>query len=294
MSSRTPKIALATTLILFSYISSSFAANIQITEIFPNPKGKDSDQEWIELYNPQNNTINLKDWTLNKKKLPKVSIKAQSYLLLKGRKLPITLKNNNTQIILQDQNGKTISTVEYIKSIEAQSYSKVQIRRNQLQKNTWAWTIPSPETVNPQYEIIQSRKIDEMNTSRIENDLLLQTLLKNTPLGRLLVQKGNPPEIIKLEIINQKPRTKQPLETNWHFYLLTICCSTLLIFYKLPIALSTITANSPRVRGLPGSKVSPETKPLSRAATATPRNQSPAIFTSSNGETSTSTLSGTK
>ena len=57
---------LATLFILFLCSGYIFSTNVVINELFYNPQGSDSGYEWIELYNPTENSVNLQDWRIEK------------------------------------------------------------------------------------------------------------------------------------------------------------------------------------------------------------------------------------
>ncbi|MBS3802758.1 MAG: lamin tail domain-containing protein, partial [Candidatus Thermoplasmatota archaeon] len=46
-------------------VSSSIASSCLINEVMVNPIESDNSNEWIELYNPTNKTINLSGWKLS-------------------------------------------------------------------------------------------------------------------------------------------------------------------------------------------------------------------------------------
>ena len=103
-----------------------FGKEIIISEILPNPKGTD-DGEFIELYNPNNESINLSGWKLNDKssyffKLSDM-IGANDYLLIERSRSKISLNNSNEELKLLDCNNNIVWNVAYEKSFEAQSYS---------------------------------------------------------------------------------------------------------------------------------------------------------------------------
>ena len=61
---------------------------IRLNEILPNPKGEESEKEYVEIFSDEDKEINLKDWTLkdsSKTKftfLPDYIIKPKSYLTI--------------------------------------------------------------------------------------------------------------------------------------------------------------------------------------------------------------------
>jgi len=82
---------------------------VYINEWLPNPWGNDLKNEWIELYNDSNQSINLSGWTIfsqNKSyKIKNKIIQPYSYLLLTKEETKLPLLNQNGEIKLLDFNG---------------------------------------------------------------------------------------------------------------------------------------------------------------------------------------------
>ena len=133
---------------LFWNFQTALAENlpsIQLSEIMPNPKGEDKNNEWIELYNPTQYEINLKNWQIigsdptghfqkAKKFLLSDSlvIRGKSYLILQDKTLKITLKNKNSKIELKDPQNNIMDTVNYKKAKDGSSLSKIIIKNKNL------------------------------------------------------------------------------------------------------------------------------------------------------------------
>jgi hypothetical protein len=89
-----------------------------IDSFLPNPVGKDTDGEWIKLFNNRNETINLDGWRL-KDALGKTfifkgqKIKAGEYLVLDYKTTKISLNNNGETLFLYNKNGDLVSQAEY-------------------------------------------------------------------------------------------------------------------------------------------------------------------------------------
>ena len=144
-------------------LCSSTNKNIIINEVLPNPEGSD-DLEWIELYNPNNQDINLNNWTINDAsssfKMEK-TIKANNYLLIKKEESKITLNNSNEELELFDCQNNLINSLSYSKSFEGQSYAYDEIN------NEYFWT--DNQTPN-------ETNIFRLNEEKLEDeDLNLET-----------------------------------------------------------------------------------------------------------------------
>lgn len=128
----------------------------EINEILPNPSGKDNDKEWIELKNPTNQEINLKDWKIQ------TNIKTQKYEVLPEMILPPqseasipikSLPNTENTIKLLDPSEQVHQTVSYQKAPEDKSFSKsttIDLETNNTEEN-WDWSEPTPNQQNNNY-----------------------------------------------------------------------------------------------------------------------------------------------
>jgi len=114
--------------------------NVIINEVFPNPKGSDSEDEFIELFNNGQETIDLKDWKLSDSTTKKYTIKQGilkpgDYLLLKRSMTGIALNNTGgDEVKLYSPNGSVVDQASYPGSAsEEQSY----VRNEDA---TWVWS----------------------------------------------------------------------------------------------------------------------------------------------------------
>ncbi len=105
----------------FTEEESKIKSNVVINEFELNPKGADSGNEWIELYNPTQNIINISGWriynkNLDSKKIPEnTTIEPGSYYVLNTTGL--NLYNANEQLILKD--NENIIDITPVKSDES-------------------------------------------------------------------------------------------------------------------------------------------------------------------------------
>ena len=148
----------------------NLSTQIKITEVFPNPKGKDTGKEWLELYNSGNQDINLGNWKISQTKLnsdttkPKnitlsdqLTIKAKNYLILDNSQLK-SLSNQQNKIELTDYTGKIIDSITYEKTTENLSLSKISIKNSENKnssKQALTWTKPTKNHPNPVFYQIQ-------------------------------------------------------------------------------------------------------------------------------------------
>jgi hypothetical protein len=139
---------------------------IQITEIFPNPKGKDGNNEWVELTNFGDSKINLENFILDDEeggsKPYKISqikgappqIDPNESIIISKTDSHISLNNTDDSVRLFDQNNELIDSVSYAKTEEGKSFAKTRILSEQGEKSIFRWTSPSPNKPNqPLYRL---------------------------------------------------------------------------------------------------------------------------------------------
>lgn len=171
-------------------------SKIIISEIFPNPEGRD-DNEFIELFNPNNKTVDLSDWILddNSKgsgwKIPEQTIiKEKEFLCFYKQNTKISLNNNYDSVFLINPSEEIVSEISYEQTIENQTYSFDLIDEN------WYWT-PSI-TPNAKNEFIGFYEQYEYNTilpatnnnSKDETKKISMEKIQNFPIGSLIQTTG--------------------------------------------------------------------------------------------------------
>lgn len=99
---------------------------IFISEFLPNPEGKDLEGEFIEIFNNNQTTINLKGWKLTDGSktftFDDELIKPNQYLAVYRPQTKIALNNSDEEIKLLAPNGEIADLVSYEKSKEGFSY----------------------------------------------------------------------------------------------------------------------------------------------------------------------------
>lgn len=131
-----------------SEIPSSNFEKLFLTEIFPNPVGPDTENEFIEIFNPNNHPVNLEKWKISdastKYILPSEVISANSYLSIARKQSGISLNNSGGEVVsLISPDGELQDSVEYTGSAgEGQSYAK-------NTEQVFVWTLkPTPGKEN--------------------------------------------------------------------------------------------------------------------------------------------------
>ncbi len=101
---------------------------ITITELLPDPASPqlDSQDEFIELYNPNDELVQLKNYVLQAGLkyqytyvLPAFEIEPQSYLVLYSAETKLVLSNTSSQVRLSDPAGKVLSETSIYKDVKA-------------------------------------------------------------------------------------------------------------------------------------------------------------------------------
>jgi hypothetical protein len=88
-----------------------------INEFLPNPIGKDTEGEWIELFNGGENAVNLNGWQIKdasgKTFFFKNKIDPGEYLVFDYKTTKISLNNNTETLFLYDPKGNLIDKAEF-------------------------------------------------------------------------------------------------------------------------------------------------------------------------------------
>ncbi|MBU0596803.1 lamin tail domain-containing protein [Patescibacteria group bacterium] len=115
--------------------------DIIINEVLPNPAGSDNEEEFIEIKNIGNTTVDITGWKLGdsstkRYKITQGSIKANEFIIFKRKVTNIALNNSGgDEVKLYSSGDALIDQIKYTGSAkEAESYA----RRDD---NSWAWTI---------------------------------------------------------------------------------------------------------------------------------------------------------
>lgn len=113
-----------------SYENGDLSDQIQITEIMPNPKGSD-ENEWIEIYNASDKTIDLGNWRLDDSEngskpyiFGNIKIGPHEFLVIERAQSKIALNNDKDEVRLFDFKNNLIDKVFYEKSKEGFSYTR--------------------------------------------------------------------------------------------------------------------------------------------------------------------------
>ena len=167
--------------------------DIEVTEIMPNPKGVDTNQEWIELKNNSDEKVNLEGLSLqtsNQKRkftFKSTSIKPNSYLVISSKESKLTLKNSSDKVALLDKSGEIIDEIQYTSTKEALSYAKIR----EGNEESWNWTSDITKAAeNPSYEIfdvqIVSAEENQNSFTALKNDETIQIKYSENVIPKIL------------------------------------------------------------------------------------------------------------
>jgi len=154
--------------------SSSF---ILITEFLSNPRGPDVEEEWIEVFNQGEETIDLEGWKLDDSedgsrpyKISKGTfIQPKQYLVFKRKETKIALNNTFDSVRLIDPYENLIFLIDYKEAKEGTSYARDK-------DGQWRWTIsPTPGKENIFEETEAEDELSEDKLQLSENKSVIET-----------------------------------------------------------------------------------------------------------------------
>ncbi|OGZ67518.1 MAG: hypothetical protein A3C58_02080 [Candidatus Staskawiczbacteria bacterium RIFCSPHIGHO2_02_FULL_34_10] len=117
-----------------------YPSGVLLNEIIPAPEGSDETNEWIEIYNLNNFTVDISGWSLQDKEgsitiyvFPKeTKLQADEYFILKRPETKITLNNDKDTLDLILPNKEIADSISYKNAPKNQSYNKIYPVRNEV------------------------------------------------------------------------------------------------------------------------------------------------------------------
>lgn len=171
-------------------VNAQIHPEIIITEFLPNPAGEDKNNEWIELYNNEDEDVSLQDyWITNSSEkkyvLNALSITSKSYLIINSTESGIIIKNTGDELNLFYPNNSLAFRIKFDGGVkEGLSFSRF--------NGQWAWTTPTPgkenikNTPTPASKTTgQATKTNEQKSEFIGQDL--DTRKSGNDLGLILI-----------------------------------------------------------------------------------------------------------
>jgi len=137
-----------------------------ISEFYPNPPGNDNGQEFVEIYNPNDEIIDLNGFILEigKKKI-KLSgrIEPEEYFVITNKDYNFSIRNKGEELNLYFNQDKIFSISYQGQASEGKSFSRFE--------DGWQFTEPTPGKEN-----IKSKKEKQISEIKSENSQLNQNL----------------------------------------------------------------------------------------------------------------------
>ncbi len=161
----------------------NYSNAIFISEVFPNPSGKDSNQEWIELFNSGDNVANLKDFSLDdsedgSKKFifnEGIFIEPYSYFLIYSYDSKINLNNTEDSVRLFNPDKFIADQIYYEEAPENQSFARFD--------GNFLWTNkPTPNSINilsAENEEDSEKNIQKYQNGNISENIFISEILPN-------------------------------------------------------------------------------------------------------------------
>lgn len=124
--------------------------NLTITELMPDPESplKDSDHEYVEIYNPNSFSVELEDYGIEAGEewryhytIPGYTLKKGEYVALFSIDTNLTLSNSGGQARIVGPGGQVVDEIQYPEAESGMSYALVS-------GGDWFWTAPSPNAKN--------------------------------------------------------------------------------------------------------------------------------------------------
>lgn len=217
---------------------------IRLNEIMPNPEGKDSGHEWLEIYNYGEEDVDLGGWYLmvNSKKIE------LDELIMSGEFLVEYiggLSNSGTRVGLYSPDNAEVSQFEYGKSVEGYSYANLE--------DEWDWTLETTEgSENPKIEYIEGviEEVDEVGqTLKIENlNLVYEEIPDGVEVGVKVRIKYLGFRIIEIEtmqdvdlagaigsMVNKSTKKDNIGSKVWLYFGLYLCIAITGFYFRKPL-----------------------------------------------------------
>lgn len=144
----------------------TYSNQVIINEIFPNPKGSDLANEWIELYNKSNEEMALEGWILvdggvkGEYVIPGgATIQPGSFLVLKREETKIAINNNGDEIRLFQPNRNLASSAVFTETAQ-EDYSYA------YKDEKWQWTQRTTSGVENIIEVPLEKDVAEKSVSK--------------------------------------------------------------------------------------------------------------------------------
>jgi len=215
---------------------------VYITEILPNPAGQDKGLEWIEVFNNSEDPVKLGNWKIETSSktyiFENITIEKQSYIVLSDADLGFSIKNSDETFTLKDFNDNEISSVQYEKVSEAESFMEVINIEGENSTKSWTWTDkPTPgeknyvtytytgeiENFDPlksTLKILSGEKNIDIQVLITGDELLDSIFIQGSKIKVKIKQENDNWILEEYEILEESSKNEQKKESNNLLYVL--------------------------------------------------------------------------
>jgi hypothetical protein len=190
---------------------------ILITELLPDPAApqQDSNDEFIELYNPNDTAVTLKDYRLQTGSdyrytytLGDTPLGPHMYLAIPSAVSKLSLVNSGSGVRLMDPNNSTVSEV---------TYGEAKVGQTWMQDGAgWQWTLsPTPGAAN--ILTLPAPKTTATTTTTAKKKVATPTTTK-TAMAKVTVPKATAAK--KATTTKSSPTTQQAVAQSPQYWLL--------------------------------------------------------------------------
>lgn len=169
-----------------SAISTS-ATQIFLSEILPNPAGSDLTEEFIELYNPNDFSVDLSGWQIDDGEggsrpylIKEKTIAAKSCLVFKRSETKLALNNSFDEVRLFNNKSELVDQMSYEQAPEDLAYAF------DFESEEWQWT----DQITAGQENIFNLSTDSANSPEDEFIFVPLAEIRNLDLGAKVKTSG--------------------------------------------------------------------------------------------------------
>jgi hypothetical protein len=215
---------------------------VYITEILPNPAGQDKGLEWIEIFNNSEDPVKLGNWKIETSSktyiFENITIEKQSYIILSDVDLGFSIKNSDETFTLKDFNDNEMSSVQYEKVSEAESFMEVINIEGENSTKSWTWTDkPTPgeknyvtytytgeienfDPLNSTLKILSEEKNIDIQVLITGDELLDSIFIQGSKIKVKIKQENDNWVLEEYEILEESNKKEQKKESNNLLYVL--------------------------------------------------------------------------
>lgn len=173
-----------------------YSSQVYINEFIPDPEGTDQNNEWIELYNSDSETIDLSVWQIDDAqngsasfKIPEgILIEPGQYLIFGRTQTKIALNNNGDKVRLFYPNENLAQEIEYLDAEAGWSVARQNTdkyiwtsqptpgQKNIISQQTADQLTPAKFSVTPTAKNYQAQNIPTQNVLSQDNETNKQTV----------------------------------------------------------------------------------------------------------------------